>query len=280
VTVTGADPHGTAQQPAVEQFFDAVAGYWTDVYGRTGLDGLIYRERMHTAARWIDELGLQRGARVLELGCGAGLLAAQLGRRGFRVTAADSSQEMVRLASEQARTLGVDGTVQVVQADVQRLPFADQEFELVVALGLLPWLRDLAGALSEIRRVLVPGGWAVLTADNRARLNFLLEPRESPMLAPLKVPFRIYKRAAGHPSDGAQSYLHLPGSIDRLLAGAGLRAVRRTTIGYGPFTFLGRPVLGDPAAQRLHATLQRLSRETVAGLRRHGWHYLVAARTD
>jgi ubiquinone/menaquinone biosynthesis C-methylase UbiE len=272
------DGQNGSGQPRVDQFFDSAAGYWSDVYGRTGLQGLIYRERMYTALRWIDDLDLPRGARVLELGCGAGLLSAELARRGYRVTAADSSQEMVRLASERARTLHDEAAMTVVRADVQALPFGSDEFELVVALGLLPWLEDPARALTEIERVLAPGGSAVLTADNRARLNFLVDPRENPVLLPLKLPFGILKRAIGRTGDGAPSHLHLPGEISGLLTRAGLRTVRRTTVGYGPLTVLGRPMLSDAAGLRLHAALVALSRYRAPSLRRHGWHYVVAAR--
>ena len=63
-----------------------------------------------------------------------------------------------------------------------------------------------------------------------------------------------------------------------MLVAAGLEVTRRTTIGFGPFTFLGRPILGDRAAHSLHVRLQSAGEQRAPALRRLGWHYLVAAR--
>jgi SAM-dependent methyltransferase len=147
-----------------------------------------------------------------------------------------------------------------------------------VALGLLPWLHDPARAVRELARVLRPGGWLIATADNRVRLNFLTEPRESPLLAPLKVARRAGRRALGRVPRGAQSTLHRPLVVDELLASVDLKPARRATIGFGPFTFLGRSLVADAAARRLDDRLRELSRERLPVLRRTGWHYLVAAQ--
>lgn len=63
------------------------------------------------------------------------------------------------------------------------------------------------------------------------------------MLAPLKVARRALKQVRNPLPSGPHSHLRLPSQIDRMLAGAGLEVVRRTTIGYGPFTFFGHPLL-------------------------------------
>src|SRR5205085_4423169 len=117
--------------------------------------------------------------------------------RGLRVTATDSSAEMVKTARRHASTLGLGDAVRVDLADAHGLPFTGEQFDLVIAVGLLPWLHDPQGALQEMVRVLRPGGWIVVTADNRARLNFIVEPRENPLLAPIKVARRAAKRIAG-----------------------------------------------------------------------------------
>jgi hypothetical protein len=127
-------------------------------------------------------------------------------------------------------------------------------------------------------RVLREGGWLIVSADNRARLNLLSEPRENPLLAPVKLARRAARRAIRTPPTGAPSYRHLPGEVDRMLAAAGLGVTRRTTIGFGPFTFFGRAIFDDRAAHRLHVRLQSAGERRAPALRRLGWHYLVAAR--
>jgi ubiquinone/menaquinone biosynthesis C-methylase UbiE len=270
-------PAASNRQEQVDRYFDAQASYWREVYARGGVEGIVYRRRMETAARWAEELELPAGTAALEVGCGAGLLTVELARTGLSVIATDSSPEMVELASRQVAGAGLAAHAEVREADVHQLPFRDAEFGLVVALGLLPWLHDPRGAVAELSRVLAPGGWMILTADNRARLNSLVEPRDHPLLTPLKRARRRLARHNGDRQSSAPSYLHLPSQVDAMLATAGVNAVRRTTIGFGPFTVLGRRLLPERLGSALHLQLQAASRVSPA-LRRTGWHYLVAAR--
>lgn len=265
-----------AGEPASSRrYFDEQAGYWRDVYDQPDLQGLVYRRRMETTLSWIDQLGLKPGAPALDVGCGAGLLSVELARRGLNVTATDSSPRMVDLAREHAAQEGVH--VRALEAHVDRLPFEDAEVSLVVALGLLPWLADPGLAIAEMARVLAPGGWLIVTADNRARLNWLVEPRENPILMPLKLAYRAHKRRRGVQPAGAASYLHLPAAVDRMLKAVGMVPSRRTSIGFGPFTFMGRRLMPEALGAALHRRLERACRRSRL-LRRTGWHYIVAAQ--
>lgn len=265
------------RQALVDSYFDQQAAYWREVYERPGVEGMVYRRRMETAARWAQELELPAGTAALEVGCGAGFLTVELARAGLSVIATDSSPEMVELASRQIAEAGLGESAQVQEADVHRLPFGDGQFGLVVALGLLPWLHDASGGVAELARVLAPGGWMILTADNRARLNSLIEPRDHPLLTPLKLARRKLARPTESPQASAPSYLHRPAQVDAMLASAGVRPVRRTTIGFGPFTILGRRLLPERLGAAFYLRLQAAARHSSA-LRRTGWHYLVAAR--
>ena len=268
---------GVQRQDRTDALFGDHAAYWNEIYSQGGLQGLVYRKRMQAALAWIDDLGLDPGAKVLEIGSGAGLATLELARRGYTVESTDSSSEMVAMASRRIAQAGLDA-VSVSVADVHDLPYADGSFELVLALGVIPWLHSPERALGQIARVLAPGGHAVLSADNRLRLNGLVDPFESPLFAPAKYVWRAVRVVRGRPWTRALLRLHTPGRIDRWLVAAGLEPERRTTIGFGPFTVFWRPVLRDRAALRLHSGLDHLAERRVPGLRRHGWHYLVSAR--
>ncbi|MEM9892698.1 MAG: class I SAM-dependent methyltransferase [Actinomycetota bacterium] len=104
------------------------------------------------------------GHRVLDAGCGSGLLAEALLARGARVTGFDASPAMVDLARDR---LGDDTAVHV--ADLAgRLPFADAEFDDVVASLVLHYLRDWTAPLAEIRRIVRPGGRLLLSVNHPA----------------------------------------------------------------------------------------------------------------
>jgi 2-polyprenyl-3-methyl-5-hydroxy-6-metoxy-1,4-benzoquinol methylase len=272
--VTSGDhqPQGT-----VDRYFDSEAAYWREVYLQEDVQARVYRRRMEAALAWVDELNLAPGTPVLDLGCGAGLLSLELASRGLAVTGADSSAEMVASLERLAAQADVAGTLRAQRADVKQLPFGQGEFELVIALGLLPWLSDPESAVAQMARVLAPAGWMIVTADNRARLNFLTEPRENPLLTPVRLARRALRALASGPTDSALSYRHLPSDVDHMLEAAALMPIRRTTIGFGPFTFMGRQFLAQRRGVELDRRLADVSRSRPA-LRRFGWHYLVAAR--
>jgi ubiquinone/menaquinone biosynthesis C-methylase UbiE len=106
----------------------------------------------------LTQLGDLRGLRVLDYGCGHGMAAVVLSRRGAHVTAFDLSHGYLEEASLRARANQV--AVRFVQADGERLPFADAAFDRIWGNAILHHL-DLRIAGPELARVLRPGGIAV-----------------------------------------------------------------------------------------------------------------------
>jgi SAM-dependent methyltransferase len=104
------------------------------------------------------ELGEVAGLRVLDYGCGHGMAAIVLARRGARVTGFDLSSGYVQEAQARARANGIH--IDWARADAARLPFADGAFDRVWGSAILHHL-NLARAGAELYRVLKPGGVAV-----------------------------------------------------------------------------------------------------------------------
>ena len=96
---------------------------------------------------------LPRGGHVLDVATGTGLVAAELLRHGFRVTALDHSPEM--LARARSR---FDGRLELVEAPAESLPFADAAFDHLTFTYLLRYVDDPAATLAELARVVRPGG--------------------------------------------------------------------------------------------------------------------------
>lgn len=97
----------------------------------------------------VDLLAPAQGERVLDLGCGDGVLSLELSARGASVVGVDGSPEQVAAA----RARGVDAR----QARAEELPF-DNEFDAVFSNAVLHWVKDAAGAARSMYRALVPGG--------------------------------------------------------------------------------------------------------------------------
>ena len=106
-------------------------------------------------------LGSVRGLKVLEIGCGLGAFSKYLVDLGADLTAADFSPEAVRLTAELLHE-----RAPALVADVQRLPFDDGSFDLVVSLDTLEHVPDPNRALAELVRVTRPRGRLIITTPN------------------------------------------------------------------------------------------------------------------
>ncbi len=269
--------------PAISDWDDAGAAYWQSVYADQGIDGAVYRLRLRRVIAAVAASAPAPPARILELGPGAGLVTAELARRGHRVVCVDPAPRMLENTLAHARAQGVGERVETVVADAHALPFPDAGFAAVVAVGVLPWLAEPLVALREIRRVLVAGGTAVLTSDNRARLSFLLDPRLNPTAveAAKRVDGMLVRRLGTHSHRRAESLprRYRNAAVDRMLTEAGLVKVAGTSVGFGPFSVLQRPLLPAGPAIGVHERLQRMADAGVPGLRGTGAHYVVVARS-
>ncbi len=111
--------------------------------------------------------------RSLEIGCGTGFFTLNLQQAGVMRAAAvtDISPGMVEVAKRNARGLGfeVDGRV----ADAERIPYDDEEFDLVIGHAVLHHIPDVERALSEALRVLKPGGRFVFCGEPTDRGDYI-----------------------------------------------------------------------------------------------------------
>jgi ubiquinone/menaquinone biosynthesis C-methylase UbiE len=260
-------------QGHVNAYFDSTASYWDRVYRGDDLQDLIYQRRQDFVLAYVDAARLPPDASALEIGCGAGHLTIELAGRGLMVEAIDASQAMVDATAARVSDAGIEERVSVRQADVHALPFPSGRFDLVVAVGVIPWLHSPSEAVVEMARVLQPGGQLVLTADNRARLTSFTDPRRVIAVAPLKRAYRALRRRDEH----AISRLDSPRAVDRMLAEAGLRTASRRTVGFGPLSFMGRSIFEGAIGLRIDDRLQALADRGMPGVRMAGWHYVVAA---
>ena len=108
--------------------------------------------------RWVP---VRAGDRVLEVGCGTGVvvrdLAALVGRRGA-VTAVDTSATLLARARSLSRGGAAGGRIAFRRADGQRLPFGDRRFDVVLAITVILHVEDALRVVKEMARVARPGG--------------------------------------------------------------------------------------------------------------------------
>ena len=122
--------------------------------------------------RWVfDRIQIPDNARVLELGCGTGILWRGSAKvpRGWRVILSDMSAGMLRETRAALARLGLAFTY--MQTDAQEIPFRDESFDAVIANYMLYHVPDIPRALGEVRRVLKPSGLCYAATNGLANMK-------------------------------------------------------------------------------------------------------------
>lgn len=177
------------------------------IYDRfTSLYDLMFRFNGYgsSMARYLSENlpPLRANARVLDAGCGTGLLTLALLRvlqRPAEITAVDLSGRSLQTARKAVLKHRHDSRhkISFVQANALALPFADDSFDLVVTSGVLEYL-PLREGLGELARVISPGGHLVFLPVRPSLASKLLE-----------VMFRFKAHPPSEVAESSQHYFHI-----------------------------------------------------------------------
>jgi SAM-dependent methyltransferase len=114
-----------------------------------------------------------RGKRVLEVGAGLGTDARNLIGRGARYTGINVDRGSTEAASQALAAFSLPGTV--LERNATALDFPDDTFDVVYSFGVLQHIPEARKAVSEIHRVLKPGGELLAMVYNRSSINYIVE---------------------------------------------------------------------------------------------------------
>ncbi len=149
---------GMGDHDATRAYYDEFSGWYERARGR-GYHGMIDDLEVAVAEPYA------RGARVLEVGCGTGLILERLRTVARSAVGLDLSPGMLRAARER----GLD----VVQGVATELPFADGAFDLVCSFKVLAHVPEIRGALTEMTRVCASGGTILAEFYNPWSVRYL-----------------------------------------------------------------------------------------------------------
>lgn len=222
---------------------DREAAFYDDRF-LIAFDGRVGRD----VARDLERVtgGPVSARRALDLACGTGYAAIGLAVAGLaaEVHASDLSVRMLERCRDNASGAGVD--VRIALADAERLPYADDAFDLVVARGAMHHVPSPDAMMREIRRVLSPGGTAVVLAEPTA-------PGERQVAAVVGTAYRALstwrklrrrERDLEHEqwemaSMAANLHTFAPGDVERIARDAGFTDVRVGTASWAWVLTLG-----------------------------------------
>ncbi|MFF4837834.1 class I SAM-dependent methyltransferase [Streptomyces sp. NPDC001315] len=172
----------------------------------------------HPVGALLDAAGVTEGTYVLDTGTGTGTAAVAARARGARVRAVDADAGMVAAA----RGRGIDAQV----ATLPELPFPDGEFDAVVGNFVLNHVGRPRTALTELRRVLRPGGRLAVTlwaGGGQAGMELLGRACEAAGSVPPAYLPRL---------DPAEDFARTPEGLAGLLTDAGFTAAEGSALGW------------------------------------------------
>ncbi|MFQ5716181.1 MAG: class I SAM-dependent methyltransferase [Nitrospinales bacterium] len=140
---------------------------WERAY-RTAENEAFYERAFDYLAQKINA---PENAAFLDAGCGSGSHSIRLAKRGFQVQAVDFSQNVLSLARENVKDMGLESKIKIQRQDICALSFDSESFPFIVSWGVLMHVPNFEKALGELVRVLKPGGILVLSENNMDSLE-------------------------------------------------------------------------------------------------------------
>ena len=150
--------------------FSSLAHRWWDVDGEFGPLHAINPLRLD----WIDGIAPLKGQRVLDVGCGGGILADAMARKGAEVLGIDLAEKSLKVAQLHALEAGTSQiTYRLVAAEALAAEMPDQ-FDVVTCMEMLEHVPDPASVVQACARLAKPGGWVFFSTINRNPKSFLM----------------------------------------------------------------------------------------------------------
>jgi ubiquinone/menaquinone biosynthesis C-methylase UbiE len=220
------------------------AAKWDQMYEdeATTVEEEFFRRRRDYTVDYVSR-NFDKSAKICDLGCGAAPVTFEMLKRGYDIVGVDYSFDMLRNAKRRLEAGGVS-RVPLVNSNGETLPFADGQFDCVVCLGVISYVEGYAKIIKEIRRILKPGGTAIISYRNKSCL-FCNDPVTLPKHLVKKVLISLSLREPDKFRIGRYMLLK---EVQETIERTGLKYLLFKGIGFGPHSIGGRKLLSVPKA--------------------------------
>jgi 2-polyprenyl-6-hydroxyphenyl methylase / 3-demethylubiquinone-9 3-methyltransferase len=151
-------------------FYDLLGEGW---YSLKNHPIALLRAENRARIPWIDKTiqnHFSKPCKILDIGCGAGMLTNFLSEKGHRVTGIDLSEKSLSVAEKFDTT----NTVEYIHADANQLPFSEEQFDVVCAMDILEHVQTPHQLIRQASRVLKNNGLFFFHTFNKNLLSYLL----------------------------------------------------------------------------------------------------------
>lgn len=145
--------------------------------GKLGNIQLKSMNREHTpVALWnLKHLDVKQDDIVLDIGCGGGININRMAQNAKKVYGIDYSIESVKLSREVNREYESQGKVEILEGNVESLPFNDDTFDIVTAFETVYFWPDIEKSFGEVKRVLKPAGIFMIGMESNGLDNLAMK---------------------------------------------------------------------------------------------------------
>lgn len=229
-----------SQTELARRCFSEAKGYAQLYEGSPSPQALFFNERLQ---RVFELIAPVKSGKVLEVGCGPGILLSRLAGPQLELFGLDLSPEMI--AEAKSRTAGLD--VELAVGQLAQLPYRDQSFDMILALGVLEYLPDQRTALSELARVAKPDAIIIISMLNKVSLYRWWEHFVYRRWSTLKSLIRSQR-----PDEGPKMWLHSRRSL--------IRAMKACQLAPVEFVYYDPNVCVPPLDSKYHPQASALNR--------------------
>jgi ubiquinone/menaquinone biosynthesis C-methylase UbiE len=240
-----ATQNSPAQAGAVIEHFDKMStkGDWSRLYD--SFDGRNYH--FHVRRNRVLELLPEKLGRVLDVGCGPGVMTEIVLERGGVFDGVDLSPEMVREASEK---FGHLPNVSFGVGNIEKIDARDETYDQLICMAVIEYLKTPDRAMSEMARVLKPGGIAIITMPKRWHVSRVTVAATKPV--------RLLAKLLGAATADHLPRLRLqPEELDKAARRAGLTPDGRSQYHFTPIAYPLTRVAPD-LTMRLNLPFEKL----------------------
>ncbi len=203
----------------------AAGGRWAGLYDRAGdaVTNYSFIVRRRRVQELLEPI-VRPDMRVLDVGCGTGVMAPFVLTKGAHYHGLDLSESMIAQAAERCGPNDAEAPAEPTAVfsvgDVEDLPYADEHFDVVMALGLFEYLDDVDSAADSLLRVTKPGGTVVVSVPSATCADALACRVFSPFVTTAARALRQVLGTGNRP-DNFSHRKSRPGKLDRLFASRG-----------------------------------------------------------
>lgn len=157
----------------INEHFSKTAEVWRDkIYKSRKKQGLFeYYDKQYRFDYVVEMIppAKNNGQRALDMGCGAGQLIPILAGKGYQVCGIDISSRMVEISKQICKDCKIEADIKT--GDCENLNYQDNSFDVYTAMGVIEYMDRDEPMFEEMRRVLCPGGVAIITIRNNQSIH-------------------------------------------------------------------------------------------------------------